>query len=60
MMGSVWSELYENKELNDKLYEVVVITDWIYEEPIIDTTHENSQQVAEDVSVEETSVNLEE
>lgn len=44
----------------DKLYEVVVITDWVYKEPIIDTTQENSQQVVENVSVEETSVNLEE
>lgn len=44
----------------DKLYEVVVITDWVYKEPIIDTTQENIQQVVENVSVEETSVNLEE
>ncbi len=44
----------------DKLYEVVVITDWIATEPIIDTTQENSQQVVENESVEETSINLEE
>lgn len=44
----------------DKLYEVVVITDWNAANPVIDTTQIDNEEIVETVDIEETGNNLEE